>query len=178
MMGIMTSKGFFRFFSWMRLIGALALGSGFFGLSEGAGAKEFRFAAQELDKGKSVSEMGETEIWLPPTLVIDQKEDLNEPLWFVVQNPTGIDHEFAVEGLSMLVPEEEAIPEIKLDPESGGLLPRSIPVPLHIQVKAGETKKIQVAPGGLVGEENLGVRYQHFCPKHKDIRVSGFIYVD
>lgn len=65
-----------------------------------------------------------------------------------------------------------------MDPESGGLLPRSIPVPLHIQVKAGETKKIQVAPGGLVGEENLGVRYQHFCPKHKDIRVSGFIYVD
>lgn len=51
-------------------------------------------------------------------------------------------------------------------------------MPLHIQVKAGETKKIQVAPGGLVGEENLGVRYQHFCPKHKDIRVSGFIYVD
>jgi hypothetical protein len=111
-------------------------------------------------------------------VVIDQKEDLNEPLWFVVQNPTGIDHEFAVEGLSMLVPEEEAIPEIKLDPESGGLLPRSIPVPLHIQVRAGETKKVQVAPRGLVGEENLGARYQFFCPKHKDIRVSGTIYVD
>jgi hypothetical protein len=177
-MGIMTNKGFFRSFSWMPLIGALALGAGFFGLSEGAGAKEVRFAAEELDKGKGVSEIGETEIWLPPSVVIDQKEDPNEPLWFVVQNPTGIDHEFSVEGLSMLVPEEEAIPEIKLDPESGGLLPRSLPVPLHIQVKAGETKKVQVAPRGLVGEENLGARYQYFCPKHKDIRVSGFIYVD
>ena len=174
----MRSKGLLPVFPWLCLIGALALCAGFFGLSEGAGAKEFRFAAQELDKGKGVSEMGETEIWLPTTVVIDQKEDLNEPLWFVVQNPTGIDHEFAVEGLSMLVSEEEAIPEIKLDPESGGLLPRSIPVPLHIQVKAGETKKVQVALRGLVGEENLGARYQFFCPKHKDIRVSGFIYVD
>ncbi|MDI3465920.1 MAG: hypothetical protein OJF50_004741 [Nitrospira sp.] len=173
----MKSKGFFRFFSWMRLIAALASCIDVLGLPE-AHAKEFWFEAQELGKGKGVFEMGETEIWLPTTVVIDRKEDLNEPLWFVVQNPTGIDHEFAVGGLSMLVPEEEAIPEIKLDPESGGLLPRSIPVPLHIQVKAGETKKVQVAPRGLVGEENLGARYQFFCPKHKDIRVSGTIYVD
>ena len=173
----MKGKGFFRFFSWMRPIGALALCAGLLGFP-GAGAKEFWFEAQELGKGKGVFEMGETEIWLPTTVAIDQKKDLNEPLWFVVRNPTGIDHEFAVGGLSMLVPEEEAIPEIKLDPESGGLLPRSIPVPLHIQVKAGETKKIQVAPRGLVGEENLGARYQFFCPKHKDSRVSGTIYVD
>ena len=60
----------------------------------------------------------------------------------------------------------------------GGLLARSIPVPLQLKVKAGETKRIQVAPRGLVGEKNLGARYQFFCPKHKDIRVSGFIYVD
>jgi hypothetical protein len=78
----------------------------------------------------------------------------------------------------MLLPEEEAIPEAKLDPGSGGLLPRSIPVTLHLKVKAGETKTIQVSPRGLVGENNLGARYPFFCPKHKDIRVSGFIFVD
>lgn len=175
---MMTSKGLFRFFSWTRLIAALALCAGFFGLPERAGAKEYWFAAQELGKEKGVFEMEQTEIWLPTAVVIDQKEDLNEPLWFVVQNPTGIDHEFAAGGLFMLVPEEEAIPEVKLNPESGGLLPRSIPVPFHIKVKAGETKRVQVAPRGLVGEENLGARYQVFCPKHKDIRLSGFIYVD
>ena len=78
----------------------------------------------------------------------------------------------------MLLPEEEAMPEIKLNPDFQGLLARSIPVPIHLKLKAGETKKIQVAPRGLVGEKNLGARYQFFCPKHKDIRVSGFVYVD
>ena len=174
----MTSKGLFQFVSWMPLIGALALCAGLFGLPEGAGAKEFWFVAQELGKGKGAFEMGETEIWLPTAVIIDQKEDLNEPLWFVVQNPTGVEHEFAVWGLFMLLPEEEAMPEIKLSPDFQGLLARSIPVPIHLKLKAGETKKIQVAPRGLVGEKSLGARYQFFCPKHKDIRVSGFVYVD
>jgi hypothetical protein len=174
----MTSKGLLQFFSLIPLIGALALCAGLFGLPQEVGAKEFWFEAQELGKGKGPFEMGETEIWLPNTLIIDQKEDLNEPLWFVVKNPTGVDHEFAVAGLFMLVSEEAVIPETKLDPASGGLLPRSIPVPIHLKVKAGETKKIQVSPRGLVGEKSLGARYQFFCPKHKDIRVSGYIYVD
>lgn len=169
----MTCKGLFRFFSWMPLIGALALCAGLIGLPEGAGAKEFWFEAQELGKGKGPFEMGETEIWLPTAVVIDQKEDLNEPLWFVVKNPTGVDHEFAVGELFMLLHEEE-----KLSPDTEGLLPRSIPVPLHLKVKAGETKKIQISPRGLAGEKSLGARYPFFCPKHKDIRVSGFIYVD
>ncbi len=176
--GVMTSTGRWRFISRLPLIGACALCAGLFGLPEGAGAKEFWFEAQELGKGKGAFDMGETEIWLPTSVLIDQKEDLNEPVWFVVQNPTGIDHEFAVWGLFMLLPEEEAIPETKLDPASGGLLARNIPVPLQVTVKAGDTKRIQVAPRGLIGEKNLGARYQFFCPKHKDIRVSGFIYVD
>lgn len=174
----MVSKGLSRVHSGIHLIGALALCAGLVGLPEWTEAKEFWFEAQELGKRESAFEMGETEIWLPNAVIIDQKEDLNEPLWFVVRNPTGVDHEFAVWGLFMLLSEEDAIPEIKLDPGSGGLLARSIPVPLHVVVKAGETKKIQVAPRGLVGEKNLGARYQLFCPKHKDIRVSGFIYVD
>ena len=169
----MTSQELCRFFSWMPLIGAIARYAGLLGLPEGAGAKEFRFEAEELGKGKGAFEMGETEIWLPTAVVIDQKEDLNEPVWFVLKNPTGVDHEFAVWGLFMLVPEEEPMP-----PAFEGLLPRSTPVPLHLKVKAGETKKIQVSLRGLVGEKNLGARYPFFCPKHKDIRVSGFIYVD
>jgi len=173
----MRSQGLLRFFSWIRLIAALALCADVFDRPE-THAREFWFEAQELDKEKGTLEAGETKIWLPPVVVIDQKEDLNEPLWFIVQNPTGIDHEFAVGGLFMLVSEEEAIPEIKLDPESAGLLPRNIRVPLHIKVKSGQTRRVQVAPRGLVGEENLGARYQFFCPKHKDIRVSRFIYVD
>lgn len=174
----MTRKGLVRFVFLMPLVGALALCGCLLNLPEGAQAKEFWFEAQELGKGKGPFEMGETEIWLPTAVVIDQKEDLNEPLWFVIKNPTGIDHEFAVGGLFMLLPEEEAIPETRLDPGSGGLLPRNVPVPIHITVKAGETKKIQISPRGLVGEKNLGARYKFFCPKHKDIRVSGFIYVD
>lgn len=173
----MTSKELFGFFPWMPLIGAIALCAGLSALPEGAGAKEFWFEAQELGKGKGPFEMGETEIWLPTAVVIDQKEDLKEPLWFVVKNPTGVDHEFAVGGLFMLL-EEEAMPEITLPPAEQGLLPRSVPAPLHLKVKAGETKKIQVSSRGLVGEKNLGARYPFFCPKHKDIRVSGFIYVD
>jgi len=174
----MTRKGLFQFVSWMPLIGALALCAGLLGLPEGAEAKEFWFVAEELGKGKGAIEMGETEIWLPNAVIINQKEDLNEPLWFVIQNPTGVDHEFAVWGLFMLVPEEEAMPEIKLSPDVQGLRARSIPMPIHLTLKAGETKKIQVAPRGLVGEKNLGARYPFFCPKHKDIRVSGFVYVD
>ena len=174
----MTSKKLLRFFSWMPLIGALALCAGLLGLPEGAGAKEFWFEAQEPGKGKGAFEMGETEVWLPTSVIINQKEDLTEPLWFVVKNPTGIDHEFAVWGLYMLVPEEEVFPEMRVDPSFGGLLPRSIPVPIHLKLKAGEIKKIQISPRGIAGEKNLGARYPFFCPKHKAIRVSGFIYID
>jgi hypothetical protein len=174
----MTSKELVRRISWMPLIGTVALCVGLWGPPEWAEAKEFVFVAQELGKGGSVFEMGETEIWLPNAVIINQKEDLNEPVWFIVKNPTGIDHEFAIWGLYMLVPEEEAIPELKVDPSFGGLLPRNIPMPIHLTLKAGETKKIQVAPRGLAGEKNLGARYPFFCPRHKDIRISGYVYVD
>lgn len=58
-----------------------------------ASAKEFTFRAQQLG-GPS----GKGEIWLPNSVVIDQKTDLGEPLYFILQNPTGEDHEFAVGG--------------------------------------------------------------------------------
>ena len=51
-------------------------------------------------------------------------------------------------------------------------------VPIRIKVKAEETKKIQVALVGIAGERSHGASYRFFCPKHNDIRVSGFIFVD
>lgn len=59
----MTSKELVRRISWMPLIGTVALCVGLWGPPERAEAKEFVFVAQELGKGGSVFEMGETEIW-------------------------------------------------------------------------------------------------------------------
>lgn len=159
-------------------LAALALCAFCVGLTGAAEAKEFKFTAQELAKGKGPFEMGEIEIWLPNAVVIDQKEDLKEPLWFVLENPTGIDHDFSVGGLFMY-PTKETVPSIaEIDPITGQVLTEHMVVPIRVAVKAGETKKIRVAPVGLAGERSHGASYRFFCPKHKDIRVSGFIFVD
>lgn len=160
------------------LLAALALCALLVGLTGVAEAKEFKFIAQELAKGKGAFELGEIEIWLPNAVVIDQKEDLKEPLWFVLENPTGLDHEFSVGGLFMY-PTKETVPSIaEMDPITGQVLTENVLVPIRVTVKAGETKKIRVAPVGLAGERSHGASYRFFCPKHKDIRVSGFIFVD
>ncbi|MDE3244288.1 MAG: hypothetical protein KGO52_16415 [Nitrospirota bacterium] len=165
------------------LIAALVLCILLFGLTGEAGAKEFRFVAQELGKGQGAIEMGEMEIWLPTAVVIDQEEDLKEPVWFVLENPTGTDHEFAVVGLFMYLSVEEMAHALGIDPHNIqphmlGPQAETIMEPIRVKIKAGETKKILVAPVGLAGKRNLGAHYQFFCPKHKDIRVSGFIFVD
>jgi hypothetical protein len=157
---------------------ALTLCALLVGLTGVAEAKEFKFIAQELAKGKGAFEIGEIEIWLPNAVVIDQKEDLKEPLWFVLENPTGLDHEFSVGGLFMY-PTKEMVPSIaEMDPITGQVLTENMLVPIRVTVKAGETKKVRVAPVGLAGERSHGASYRFFCPKHKDIRVSGFIFVD
>ena len=51
-------------------------------------------------------------------------------------------------------------------------------MPLRVKIKGGETKKVPVATVGIAGERNLGAHYRFFCPKHKDVRVSGSIFVD
>ncbi len=168
----------YQFFPLMPLIVAFAMCGFVFGLPGGAGAKEFKFVAQELAKEKGAFEMGEIEIWLPNAVVIDQKEDLKEPMWFVLENPTGVDHEFSVGGLFMY-PTKETVPSIaEMDPITGQVLSEHALVPIRVTVKAGETKKIRVAPVGLAGERSHGASYRFFCPKHRDIRVSGFIFVD
>lgn len=160
------------------LLGALALCAFLVGLAGEAEAKEFKFTAQELAKGKKPIEPGGIEIWLPNSVVIDQKEDLNEPIWFVLENPTGIDHEFAVGGLYMHVTKEEAA-DVTMDHIIGqARVEKRMIAPIRVTVKAAETKKIQVAPDGLAGKRNLGASYRFFCPMHMDVRVSGFIFVD
>lgn len=157
---------------------ALALCALLVGLTGAAAAKEIKFTAQELATGKGAFEMGDIEIWLPNAVVIDQKEDLKEPLWFAFENPTGVDHEFSVGGLFMYAT-PEVIPSIsEMDPITRQMLENNMLVPIRIKVKAGETKKIRVSLVGIAGERSLGASYRFFCPKHKDIRVSGFIFVD
>jgi hypothetical protein len=163
-----------RPFSFLAMLGFCAF---LVGLTGAAEAKEFTFIAQELGKGMGAIEMGEQEIWLPTAVVIDQKEDLNSPLWFVLENPTAVDHEFAVGGLFMFLT-EEIVRTLSKDPLFGKVLAENMMVPIRLTIKAGETKKIHVAPVGIEGEKSLGARYQFFCPKHKDIRVSGFVFVD
>jgi hypothetical protein len=135
-------------------------------------AREVTFRAQELG-----GPGGKGEIWLPSSVIIDQKADLGEPLYFVLQNPTPTDHEFAVGGLFMIL-SEEVMSALRPDAFTGALPPAQVLAPIRVTIKAGGTNKIQVAPIGLVGPRNLGARYPYFCPTHKDIQVGGFIFVD
>lgn len=77
----------------------------------------------------------------------------------------------------MILPEEKK-PTLQSDAFLGSLPPAHIMAPVRVTIKAGETKKIEIAKIGLEGPRNLGARYPYFCPTHKDIQVGGFIFVD
>ena len=135
-----------------------------------ASAKDIRFIAQQPDpKVKQLS-------WSPTEVTIDQKNDLNEPLYFILENPTGVDHEFAVHGLY------ETIEEYSTTPRFGqyftGPKHTNVLRPIHVTIKAKSTLKIQVADEGLIGDRNLGAKYLFFCPIHKDAHIGGHIIVD
>jgi hypothetical protein len=57
-----------------------------------AAAKDIRFIAFEMAKERA--------IWQPGAIVINQAADLKDPLYFVLENPTTTEHEFAVGGCS------------------------------------------------------------------------------
>jgi hypothetical protein len=135
-----------------------------------ASAKDIRFIAQEPDpKTKKLS-------WNPSEVTIDQENDLKEPLYFILENPTGVDHEFAVHGLY------EIIQEVSTTPRPGDYFtgPKAMNVmrPIHVRVKANSTLKIQVSDEGLIGDRDLGAKYLFFCPIHKDAHIGGHIIVD
>ena len=143
-----------------------------YGSSE-ALAKEFRFVAQELGKGA---------IWQPTTVVIEQKNDLKEPLYFVLENPTSMEHEFAVSGLYEILMEkgEKGVLEKLFPGTEESLVPKGAykMEPIRIKLAPGQTKKIVVSPTGLEGPRNLGARYRYFCPIHEAMHVAGNLYVD
>jgi hypothetical protein len=161
-----------------RLLTAFALCALLVGLTGAAEAKEFKSTAQELAEGKGAVGMGGIEILIPNAVVIDQKEDLTEPLMFVLENPTGFDHEFSVGELFMYATQEAVPSLLEMDPITRQVLENNMMVPIRITVEAGETKKILVAPIGIAVERSHRASYRFFCPKHKDMRVSGFIFVD
>jgi hypothetical protein len=153
---------------WLGLVGAAIVGI-FVCIGEGtASAKDFRFIAQEPAPDRA--------IWAPSAVLIDQENDLKEPVYFVLENPTGTDHDFAVHGLYEIVP-EHITGAFKSDYFTG---PKTIHVlrPINVLVKAKSTLKIAVAGEGLVGNEHLGAKYRFFCPSHKDAHLGGAIFVD
>lgn len=138
------------------------------GQAETASAKEIRFIASGVAKDRAV--------WLPGVVIIDQKTDLGEPLYFVLENPTESDHEFAVHGLYTILPEQVTAgmtSDVFIGPFT-----RHVMVPIRVQVKAKSTVKVEVSPEGLSGPRDLGARYPFFCPVHKDLHLGGVIFVD
>jgi hypothetical protein len=133
-----------------------------------ASARDVTFIAQELAKERA--------IWQPGMIVIDQRQDLKEPLVFVLENPSGTDHEFAVRGLFMILSDEE-MGSLRTDIFTGPVTGQVL-APIRVKVKARETLKFRVSPVGLEGAKNLGARYPFFCPTHKDLHLGGFILVE
>ncbi|ALA59428.1 hypothetical protein [Nitrospira moscoviensis] len=144
------------------LVGAATLSAGV------ASARDVTFIAQELAKDRA--------IWQPGMVMMDQRQDLKEPLFFVLENPTGTEHEFAVGGLFMILSDEE-MGSLRTDIFTGPVTGQVL-APIRVKVKARETLKIRVSPVGLEGAKNLGARYPFFCPTHKDLHLGGFILVE
>jgi hypothetical protein len=110
---------------------------------ETASAKDFRFIASALAPDRA--------IWLPGMVMIDQQKDLGEPLFFVLENPTESDHEFAVHGLYMILP-EHMTSGLHSDRFTGPFT-RNVMMPVRVLVKAKTTEKIEVSPEGLAEKE-------------------------
>jgi hypothetical protein len=148
----------------MALLGILSgIGQG-----ETASAKEIRFIASGVVQDRA--------IWLPGAVMIDQKKDLGEPLYFILENRTDTDHEFAIHGLFMILPEYMTKP-MHSDIFTGPFT-RNVMTPIRVLVKANSTEKIEVSHEGLNGPKDLGARYLFFCPLHKDAHLGGMIFVD
>src|SRR5215467_7904911 len=112
-----------------------------------ASAKDIRFIAQEPDvKNKKMS-------WTPSEVTIDQKNDVKEPLYFILENPTGVDHEFAVHGLYEVI--QEFFTTARPGDYFTGPKTTNVMRPIHVRIKANSTLKIQVAEEGLIGDRDL-----------------------
>ena len=126
-------------------------------------AKEIRFIVGDVP-GEGQNRANQA-IWTPSEVLIDQKADLGEPLYFVLENPTGTVHEFVVHGLYRLLPDQKA-------PDQKTM------VPIKVQVKANSTEKIEVSPEGLNQPKDFGAQYRFSCPVHREFHQGGVIRVD
>jgi hypothetical protein len=133
-----------------------------------ASAKDIRFISKEP--------ADERPIWAPSVAMIDRDKDLQEPLYFILENPTDTDHEFAAYGLFEIVPEQ--IADTLKSAYYTGPETASMQRPIHVLVEAKSTLKIAVVTEWLIRNRNMKAEYLFFCPKHKDVHLGGVIFVE
>ena len=92
--------------------------------------------------------------------MIDQKKDPKEPLYFILENPTGTDHDLAIRGLCAILP-EQITSGMKYDVFTG-LFTANVPKPIHVLIEAKSTVKIEVGTEDLIGDRDLGAKYLFF----------------
>jgi hypothetical protein len=134
-------------------------------VSEGV-AGEFRFIAGQVADNRA--------IWEPSVTLIDQETDLKGGVVFGVENPTNLEHVFAVRGLHEIVP-EKAAEQVDI-----GVVVETMAYtlkPIHVKVGPKETKRIQVYTEPLQGPYAVGNHFKVFCTIHKDVHIGSAIYV-
>ena len=130
-------------------------------------AAEIHFVAGELSKDHA--------IWHPGEVIIDGKTDLKDGLVFVLENPTNLEHAFAVQGLMEETTEKRSI---EVTPGGGDVEMMDFKYrPIRVTLPPHTTKRIRVGTEPLEGAQAEGRRFRYFCPIHKDMHLAGSIYV-
>jgi hypothetical protein len=129
-------------------------------------AGEFQFIAGQVADNRA--------IWQPGVTLIDQETDLKGGVVFVVENPTDLEHVFAVRGLHELVPDKiTELVDVGAEVEKMAYSLK----PIHVKVGPKETKRIRVYTDPLQGAHAVGNHFKVFCTVHKDVHVGSAIYV-
>ena len=91
---------------------------------------------------------------------MDQKKDPKEPLYFILENPTGTDHDLAVHGLCAILP-EQITSGMRSDVFTGPFT-ANVLKPIQVLIEAKSTVKIEVVTEDLIGDRDLGAKYPFF----------------
>ena len=92
--------------------------------------------------------------------MIDQKKDPKEPLYFILENPTGTDHDLAVHGLCAILP-EQITSGMRSDIFTGPFT-ANVLKPIHVLIEAKSTVKIEVVTEGLIGDRTSELSTRSF----------------
>ena len=153
---------------WFGLVGMAVVGIFVF-IGEGtASAKDIRFISKDRSP--------DLPIWAPSVVMIDEDKDLKEPLYFILENPTNTDHEFAVYGLFEIAPQQIAgtpKPEYYTGPKTESALR-----PIHVLIEAKGTLRIAVDTRELLGKRVVKPEYLFFCPRHMNAHPGGAIFIE